>query len=170
MKSFLLRTSHSLSVLSLLPLTSRRLSADQATCGVCTRRGQAHVGSRRREASTLADLHRHSQVVLVANNTDWRARLAWYTGPTCPRKVAMNVPLTPSQSFTAQWQAHGKRANFFGKRRTAHGKRDAMAATSDVLSTKRKPGHSLLCSGTPDLSNDALAIQRPSGEKVTCIS
>lgn len=44
---------------------------------------------------------------------------SWYTGPTCPRKVATKVPLVPSHSLT-------------------------------------------------DLSNEALATQRPSGENCTC--
>ncbi len=47
---------HAFSVLSLLPLTSRRLSEDQAT---------------------------------------------WYTAPTCPRKLATNVPSVPFQSLMA---------------------------------------------------------------------
>ena len=92
-----------LTVLSLLALTSKRLSADHASCGMQAR---ARVGQLGRSDTRGA-------------RTPPRGALrTWYTAPTCPRRVATNSPSAPLQSFIV-------------------------------------------------LSNEALASQRPSGEKAT---
>ena len=139
MSSFLLRTSHTLSVLSLLPLTNRRLSADQATClggqggagkgkvgragllgGSVSYRGiawssssgsggAALIGDAAAALPTLA----LPRILTQAPKGAWRALPhppTWYTGPTCALKVATKVPLIPSHILTAIGRQAGRQA------------------------------------------------------------
>jgi hypothetical protein len=132
---------------SLLPLTNSLLSADQLshTKYIMVKRFSNIVCIPSHSYLPLRYVVWHSMVTAILTNTlglvhdrrtyimikvwlclsklkeDRKRRpsnLIWYTGPTWPRKVAMNLPEYPSHSFT-------------------------------------------------DLSNDALATHRPSGEKYT---